>query len=217
MPHHLGRLKIVTRRKDGQCRYKHCPVPDHALTPGEKTMVLTKMGNIPGKSVIFYKAYHPDCFGHWVLWMCEQTLISKSGRRKMELPDDAKEERAKLVRERARILRAIRYEVSGDELTRKVERITEVDRLINETGYPVLRYKGRRGGALVGFDKFIEGVKDKYGAEIRVPKSIWDEAKEMGMEPEFREAMDSWHQQDVEKTQSTDAETAIEDSEEQEE
>ena len=115
---HLGRLKIVTRRKEGKCRYKHCPY-DHKLEPGKKVLILTKLGKIEGRTTIFYKAYHPDCFGLWALWMIDNTPISKDGRKSMELKTDIAKVRAKLVRERARILRAIRTIELGEKLDKK--------------------------------------------------------------------------------------------------
>ncbi|KKN47216.1 hypothetical protein LCGC14_0665050 [marine sediment metagenome] len=200
MVKHLGRLKIVTRRKEGQCRYKYCP-KDRKLNPGDKVLILTKLGKIGTRTTIFYKAYHPDCFGLWALWMIDQTPISKDGRKSMELDSDAAKVRANLVRERARILRDIRTIESGDRLDRRIARLTEVDRLIGETGYPVLHYKGRKSAVLIEFEKFIQAVKDRYLSELRVPKKVFDQAKEMGMEGEFRDEMDIWHREEIVKVQ----------------
>ena len=90
------------------------------------------MGSIGGRPTIFYKSYHPECFGHWALWMVEQTPTSKDGRRRMDIDPKLKEERAKLVRERARVLRAIRH-ATPDNLESKVERIGELDKLIADS------------------------------------------------------------------------------------
>lgn len=206
---HLGRLKIVTRRKEGDCRYKYCT---KKLMPGQKVMILTKMGTIESRTTIYYKAFHPECFCLWVMWMIEQTPISKDGRRTMELDSDAKEARSKLVRERARILRAIRLERSGDVLTSRVERLGEVDRLIAETGYPVIQYTRRRGEPLIALEKVVKKVKSRWDSERKVPKSVWDAVREMGMEPEFKEAMDNWHKEDVSRSQKSDSEAVKEDS-----
>lgn len=193
---HLGRLKIVTRRKPGKCRYKHCP-KDHKLVPGDRTFILTKLGKIGERTTIFYKAYHPDCFTLWSLWMIEQTPASRDGRKTMVMEPDVAQARAKLVRERARILRVIRTIESGDRLDRHITRLTEVDRLIGETGYPVLHYKGRRSKVSVEFGKFVEAVKSRYGSEMRVPKKVFTQAREMGKEAEFRKAMDNWHDEEI--------------------
>ena len=200
---HLGRLRIVTRRKEGDCRYKYC---DRKLVPGQKVIVLTKMGTIEGRNTVYYKAFHPDCFCMWVVWMIEQTPTSKDGRRNMGLEPDAKKARAKLVRERARILRAIRYVESGDKLTDKITRLTEVDLAISETGYPVIQYAGRRSQHLIDLEKLIKEVKNRWDSERKVPKRVWDRVREMGMEPEFKEAMDNWHKEDVSKSQKSDTE-----------
>jgi len=198
---HLGRLRVVTRRKEGRCRYKHCE-KDNKLVPGDQTLVLTKMGIISGKATIYYKAYHPECFGPWVMWTCEQIPASRDGRKNMELSEEDKLSRLKLVRERARILRAIRKVTSGEKLSEKVERITELDTLINATGYPVMHYTGRRSQALVSFEKFVKEVKSRYKSEIRVPRSIWDKAIDMGMESKFRTEMDRWHREEIERSSS---------------
>ncbi len=209
---HLGRLRVVTRRKEGRCRYKHCE-KDNKLVPGDQTLVLTKMGNISGKPTIYYKAYHTECFSPWLLWTCEQIPASKDGRKRMGLSEEDKTARLKLVRERARILRALRT-VTADRLAGKVERISELDLLITNTGYPVIHYTGRRSSALVAFGKFVKSVRDKYKSERRVPASLFTRAKEMGMESEFRAAMDEWHKEETERASSgKDYESQEEDEE----
>ncbi len=216
MVKHLGRLKIVTRRKEGQCRYKFCP-KDRKLLPGDKVFILTKLGKIGDRTTIFYKAYHPDCFTLWCLWMMEQTPASKDGRKTMTLDSDVKVQRAKLVRERARILRAVRNIDSGDRLDRRIARLTEVDRLIGETGFPVLHYKGRKSSVDIEFKKFVDGVKSRYGSEMRVPKKVFNQAHDMGMEVQFKEAMDDWHDEEIErmKKQPLHMEDAMTDQEDQ--
>ena len=212
---HLGRLRVVTRRKEGRCRYKHCK-KDNKLAPGDQVIVLTKLGVIGGKPTIYYKAYHPECFSPWLQWMVEQIPPSKDGRKTMGLSEGDKSARLKLVRERARILRALRTVSSGEVLTSKVERITKLDKLISETGYPVMHYTGRRSKSLVDFEKFIREVKTRYKSEIRVPKSAWDEAIAMGMEAEFRMEMDKWHSKDIAMSQSgQDYESSEEDKEDE--
>ena len=132
----------------------------------------------------------------------------------MDMDVELKENRAKLVRERARILRALRTVSSGEVLTSKVERITKLDKLISETGYPVMHYTGRRSKSLIDFEKFIREVKTRYKSEIRVPKSAWDEAIAMGMEAEFRVEM--WHSKDIAMSQSgQDYESSEEDKEDE--
>lgn len=211
---HLGRLKVVTRRKDGKCRYKHCE-KDHKLVPGDRTLVLTKMGVISGKPTIYYKAYHPECFGPWVLWMCEQVPASRDGRKTMELSNEDKLVRLKLVRERARILRALRT-VTAEVLPAKVERITELDKLISKTGYPVMHYTGRKSKSSLDLESFIKEVKEKYGTARRVPVSMWERAKELGLESQFSTAMNEWYKEGVSKSSSgQDYESQEEDKEEE--
>ncbi len=195
---HLGRLKIVTRRKEGECRYKHCD-KDHKLVPGEKVLILTKLGKIGTRTTVFYKAYHPDCFGLWAMWMIDQTPISKDGRKAMTLEPDAAKVRAKLVRERARILRSLRTIETGERLDKKIRRITEVDRLIGETGYPVIHYKGRRSIPMIEFEKFLVEVKERFESERRVPKSIWEKVRELGMESEFASEMAKWRKEETQQ------------------
>lgn len=209
---HLGRLKLVVRRKDGKCRYKFCP-HDNIVRKGEKVFLVTKQGHIPGRTVIFYKAFHKDCFATWALYVWETQEPRSDGRPLMDLTPEKKSERAKLVRTRARLLRRLRT-VKEDELDRIVEHIATVDQRIKDTGYPVMVYAGRRSEVLVAFEKFVKSVRDKYKSERRVPASLFARAKEMGMESEFRAEMDKWRQEEIERLQSgEDFESAEEDKE----
>lgn len=199
---HLGRLKLVIRRKKGKCVYKHCPKGNIVL-PGDKVFLLTKMGSIPTrtKMVIFYKAFHRDCFLKWADWVWENQTPERDGRPSMKLDSEVKTKRAKLVRERARLLRALRTATSKN-LEPMVERIAEVDKLISATGYPVMRFKGRRSQSVVDFGKFVKEVKDRYLSEMRVPRSAWDQAASMGQSQEFREEMEKWRKESQENIQS---------------
>lgn len=209
---HLGRLRLVVRRKEGTCKYKFCP-QDHTVRKGEKVFVVTKQGHIPGRTVIFYKAFHEDCFLLWATYMYKTQEPRSDGRPLMDLPPEKKSERAKLVRTRSRLLRRLRT-VKGDDLDRIVEHIATVDQQIKDTGYPVMVYAGRRSQVLVTFEKFVKSIKDRYKVERRVPASLFARAKEMGMEAEFREEMDKWHQEEIERLQSgEDFESAEEDKE----
>lgn len=192
---HLGRLKLVVRRIKGQCRYKNCP-HDNIVLPGDKVFLLTKMGSLPNRpQAIFYKAFHKDCFLGWANWIWENQTPERDGRPAMDLKPEDKQRRAKLVRERARITRSLRR-ATADNLESKVERIAELDTLIAATGFPVIRYAGRRSKVVVDFGKFLKEVKDKYGSEMRVPKSVWTEAEEMGMVIRFEMEMNKWRQEE---------------------
>lgn len=213
---HLGRLRLVVRRKEGKCKYKFCP-KDHIVKKGEKVFLVTKLGNIPGRTVIFYKAFHRDCFSPWALYMHDTLDPEGDGRPKMELSEEGKKTRAKLVRTRSRLLRRLRTVTEGETLNRIVEHIATVDQQIKDTGYPVSVYAGRRSSALVAFEKFVKSVRGRYKSERRVPRSLYARAKEMGMEPEFRAEMDKWREEEIEHTQSGgDFETQEEDREEDE-
>ena len=200
---HLGRLKMVVRRKKGKCVYKYCD-KDNTVLPGDKVFLVTKMGGIPGRAgpVIFYKAFHRDCFGHWALFCWDTIELNSDGRPKMDLPDKEFNDRTKLVRERSRILRGIRTIESGDRLDKRIARLTEVDRLIGETGYPILHYKGRRSKSMIEFEKFIEEEKEQYGTEMRVPKKVFDQAKDTGMEAEFKSEMNKWRKEETQQVTS---------------
>ena len=208
---HLGRLKIVTRRKDGTCRYKKCPNTNNRIKSGEKVLILTKMGSVEGKSTIFYKTFHPRCFGRWSLWMCEQTPTSRDGRKSMDMDSELKEQRAKMVRERARILRSLRYSTT-DNLESKVERISELDKDITATGYPIIQYKNRRSVPEIEFEKFLKEVKGKYQTEMRVPRKVYDQARDMGEVDRFTESMEQWRQERIKSTQRQHFEDKQEDA-----
>ena len=211
---HLGRLRLVVRRKPGKCVYKHCP-KDHIVKKGEKVFVVTKQGNIPGRTVIFYKAFHKDCFGPWALYMFSTQSPERDGRPPIDLSPEDKIERDKLVRTRSRLLRRLRTVTEGDTLNRIVEHIATVDQQIKDTGHPVIVYTGRRSSTLVAFEKFVKSVRARYKSERRVPKSLYDRAKELGMESEFRAEMDKWRQEEIERARSgEDFESQEEDKEE---
>ena len=212
---HLGRLRLVVRRKEGKCKYKYC-TQNNIVTKGEKVFLVTKQGHIPGRTVIFYKAFHKDCFVLWALYMHETMDPEGDGRPQMGLSQEDKRARAKLVRTRSRLLRRIRTTTQGDKLDSLVSHIALVDLEIKETGYPVAHYQGRRSQTLVNFSKLIKELKVKYGSEVRVPKSAWDEAIAMGMEAEFRVEMDKWHSKDIAMSQSgQDYESSEEDKEDE--
>lgn len=200
---HLGRLKLVVRRKRGKCVYKHCP-KSQTVMPGDKVFILTKMGSLPTRTgpVVFYKAFHRECFPKWADWVYENQTPQRDGRPTMDLDPKVKEHRAKLVRERARILRSLRR-ATTDNLESKAERIGELDKLIAATGYPIVKYKGRRSRVIVDLDKFVKEVKAKYGSEMRVPRSIFDKAINMGVEGAFRLEMDKWRQDEHERARSS--------------
>ncbi len=191
---HLGRLRVVTRRKEGRCSFKYCE-KENKVTPGEQVLVLTRAGQINDRMTIFYKAYHPECFGPWVMWRCSQIPPSKDGRKVMGLEPEAKQARRKLVETRARLLRQLRVVTSGDKLTKMIERITALDESIRATGYPVIPYAGRKGVTLVSFDKFVAKVKEHYGHPLRVGQDMHEEAKRMGMGKQFDQAMREWEEE----------------------
>lgn len=191
---HLGRLKIVTRRKLGQCRYPLCP-KDRVLSPGEQTIVVTKritMGGNP--NAIAYKAFHPDpCFGAWATWTAAQIPESRSGRKIMDISPEQKEERDHIVRTRARLLRRLREVKSPTKLDELVARIAGLDAELKEMGLPVIPYRGRRSAAEVDLGKLIKEAKEKHESPQRVPREMWKRAKALGMEQQFSDAMDQWY------------------------
>ena len=208
---HLGRLRLVIRRKKGRCVYKYCP-KNNILRKGTKVFVVTKLGMISGRQTIFYKAFHRDCFGPWALYSWDTHDPNRDGRPSMSISGEDRDRRALLVRTRARLLRRLREVTTGKELDPLVVRIAEVDKDIEATGYPLLYHKGRRSKAEVEFDKFIGEVKDKYKSEMRVPKEVWDEAELMGFGTKFNEEMGKWRKEDL--TGDTSTETQTEDMEE---
>lgn len=195
MVEHLGRLKVVTRRKEGRCQFKFCP-QDNKIQPGQQAIMLTRQGMAGDRKVIFARLWHPKpCFQEWIGWTVDRIPPNKGGRRTMELDDETKSKRAKLVRERARYLRRLRITKSGDTLDRAVARIQQLDAEIAETGYPVIPYKGRQSQADIDFRHLVETTKSSYRHPRRVPVAVWEKARGLGMEPQFNEAMDNWQQE----------------------
>lgn len=170
MATHLGRLRIVTRRKEGKCTYLHCP-KERKLLPGEQTFILSIKGMAGKVSTIFYKPYHIECFGPWAVWRASKVPVSKDGRKEMTLSPEDKMARLKLTRTRSRLLRELRGVKTGERLNRLVERIQALDLEIQETGYPVSPYKGRRSKNELIYVKFIREIKEHYGSWRAAPKA----------------------------------------------
>lgn len=218
MPVHLGRIRVITRRKEGKCTHKNCP-EDKRVAPGQQVVVLSKGGRVNDKPMVFYKLFHTYCFGPWLEWRCGEIPVSKSGRKVMELSSEDKAHRAKLIRTRARLTRNLRRERNPDKLTVLVERITDLDSLIRDTGYPVLSYQGRRSEVTLRYNKFLQDVKAFYQHPLRVPPDMFEQARNIGKEDEFRKDMDRW-QEEVDRVvkerteQYPDSETGEEDKEE---
>jgi hypothetical protein len=217
MPRHLGRLKIVTKRKEGTCNYALCEVnKDRKVLPGEKVFILTKQGMIGTRTTIFYKQYHETCFVAWAMWTFNKTPLSKDGRIGMkDLPSKDKQERQRLVRNKAQLLRDLRT-TSGDKLLKLTDRIHELDKKIGKTGYPVLQYRGRKSESKLAYDKFWQEVKDHYQHPLRVPKAKSEEAERLGMGEQFSKDMKEWfleRQQATIERQGKDYEAGKEDGE----
>ena len=193
---HLGRLKMVVRRKEGRCVYKHCKKGGRVM-PREKVFLLTKMGTLPGRAhpVVFYKAFHQKCFALWSKFVWETQTPAKDGRQAMNLSIENKDIRLKLVRERARVLRQIRQTTNPDKLTTKVGRIANIDREIEATGYPVLKYQGRRSMTTIKLEKFVQEVKDHYKNPISVGRDMYEIAEKNGYGKEFDDAMRKWDEE----------------------
>lgn len=196
MVRHLGRLKIVTKRKEGTCNYKFCSdvMPDNngKTLPGEKVFLLTKQGLIGARTAIFYKQYHMTCFVAWAMWTFGQTPISKDGRIGMgDISPEDKQVRQRLVRRKAQLLRDLRT-VSPDKLGDVVDRVAELDKQIIATGYPVLQYRGRRSKSKINYERFVQEVKDFYKAPQRVHHDMYEAARKIGMEDQFKKDMDEW-------------------------
>ncbi len=200
MVEHLGRLKVVTRRKDGKCSYKYCEKAN-IIRPREQVVLLTKSGQISGRLTIFYKAYHPNCFGLWLLWKIEQIPLSKDGRRVMDLSPEIKEDRALLIRTRARLIRSLRGVKTGDKLDKLVERISGLDNQIRETGYPAIPYKGRKSKMDTVYEDFLKRVKERYKDPRRITRQIREEFVKMGMEERFNHDLNAWYKEKVKKAQ----------------
>lgn len=218
---HLGRLKIVTKRKEVACTYKFCSDVvegnNGRILPGEKVFLLTKMGQIGTRTTIFGKYFHMTCFVAWAMWRYEQTPVSKDGRIGMQdiSPED-KQTRQRLVRNRAQLLRNLRT-VSAENLGGLTERIAELDKQITATGHPILQYRGRKSRTKAIYEKFVQDVKRHYQHPLRVSKDMYAEAEKIGMLEPFRKDMDTWLDECNARTierQGKDFETSQEDKEE---
>lgn len=212
---HLGRLKVVTRRKDGTCNYKYCDRQDSKVSPGEKVFIVTKMGRIGIRTVIFYKTYHRECFGPWAIWTLDQVAISRDGRKGMALDHEKKIARQKLITTRARLLRNLRT-TTGERLSGITDRIADLDKQITATGYPILQYRGRKSDSKTAYSKFWQEVKDHYQHPLRVPHTKSEEAARMGMSEQFTKDMREWSDERTKATierQGKDYEARKEDGE----
>lgn len=213
----LGRLTVLTRKKDGKCTYPHCP-QDRKLVPGQQAVVLSIAGRIKDQRVIFWKLFHPECVGPWIMWKCEQIPASKNGRKAMTLTPEAKEARQLLVRTRARLIRSLRKVQKPEKLDGLIGRILVLDKEIGETGYPAIPYKGRKSKMDTRYEIFLRQVKDRYGDPRRVPRSVRKEFVEMGMEERFNRDLNTWYEEKAAATiesQGSDYETEQEDKEEE--
>ena len=213
----LGRLTVLTRRKEGKCTFPHCP-QDREVKPGQQAVVLSVAGRINDNRVIFWKLYHPECFGPWLLWKCEQVPASKNGRKVMELAPEAKEARQQLVRTRARLIRSLRVVKTPEKLDTLVIRISGLDGQIRDTGYPAIPFKGRRSRMDTRYEKFLSEVKERYKDPRRVPKRVRNEFTKMGMEERFNRDMNTWYDENVataQEAQGSDWETEHTDEEDE--
>jgi hypothetical protein len=222
MVKHLGRLKIVTKYKEGACNYKYCTVHESEpgkvgrVLPGEKAFLLTRMGKIGTRTTIFYKTYHMKCFTEWAMWVFEQTPFERRGRKVMDLSPEDKQARGKLITTRARILRNLRT-ANAENIGRLIERIAEIDKQIIATGYPVLQFRGRRSKTKMTYDRFVQDVKNHYKHPLRVSKDMYTEAEKIGMLEQFRKDMEAWLDERNAETvarQGEDFEASQEDKEE---
>ncbi len=217
---HLGRLKIVTKRKECACTYKFCSDthPDNygRILPGEKVFLLTKMGMIGTRTTIFGKYYHMNCFIAWAMYTYEKTPVSKDGRIGMQdLSPEGKQARQRLVRQKAQLLRDLRT-VTSEKLGKITDRIAELDKQITATGYPQLQYRGRKSDSKTEYSKFWQEVKDRYQHPLRVPRDRSEDAARMGMGEQFTKDMREWHDERTKATierQGKDYETSQEDRE----
>ena len=220
MVKHLGRLKMVTKRKESDCNYKFCsdtiPGNNGRILPGENVFLLTKMGQIGTRTTIFGKYYHKVCFAAWAMYTIDQMPTSKDGRIGMQdLHPEGKKARQRLVRQKAQLLRNLRT-ISPDKLKKTTDRIQELDREIAGTGYPVLQYQGRRSDSKAAYNRFWEEVKDRYQHPLRVPRTKSEEAARLGMGEQFTKDMKEWNDERNRATierQGKDFETAREDKE----
>lgn len=219
---HLGRLKIVTKRKEVACTYKFCSDVvegnNGRILPGEKVFLLTKMGQIGTRTTIFGKYFHMTCFVAWAMWRYEQTPMSKDGRIGMQdISTEDKQARQRLVRNRAQLLRNLRT-VSGERLTRTVDRIAELDKEITATGHPILQYRGRKSKTKMTYERFVQDVKEHYKHPLRVGRDMYAEAEKIGMLEHFKKDMDTWLDEcnaRVIERQGEDFEASQEDKEEE--
>lgn len=71
---------------------------------------------------------------------------------------------------------------------------------------------------MLTLDKFVKEVKEKHLHPRRVPVAMWEKARELGVEYDFNEAMETWFKEATAKTiarQGQDFEAKQEDKEEE--
>lgn len=182
MVKHLGRIKVVVRRKSGECGYGAC-THNREIVPGDKVFLLTKAGSLPGKPfVIFSKVYHRDCFGPYMLDRFDKLEMQDGGRPSMTLDSVMHNKRKNWLHDRAKLIRQLKLIQDPDQLTRIIRKIDKINTNIENTGYPISGY-GRRSQNDILFGRFIHTMKKKWEAptdiKVRLETQVRWAVKEM--------------------------------------
>ena len=172
MVKHLGRLKVVVRRKDGECGYPDCS-KDRKIVPGDKVFLLTRGGSLPNRPfVIFQSIFHRDCFGPYVLYRFDKLEMVPTGRPPViQLDPVIKNRRKNWLHERSKLIRSLKNIQQTDQLSRVIGQIDRINKKVEATGYPISGY-GRRSKNDVLFGKFIKLMKKRWAAPSDIKRRL---------------------------------------------
>lgn len=172
MVKHFGRLKLVVRRKSGECGYGDCP-ENREIEPGDRVFILSKAGSLPGRPfVIFHHIYHLDCLGPYASNRARKMEIADGGRPSIIKLDKAtKTKRKNWLHERSKLIRSLKNIQESEQLGRIIGKIDRISKQIEATGYPISEY-GRRSKNDLNFDKFVSMMKERWTAPTDIKRRL---------------------------------------------
>ncbi len=168
----IGRVKLIVRKKEGECGYPPCP-RKRKIEPGDKVFLVSRGGTLPDKSfAIFYTIFHKKCIGMWMEWKYDNTAMQDGGRPKSELDIETKRLRKSRVHERAKLIRQLRVNQDPLRVEKIIGRIQLLADKINDTGVPIQKYTGRRSSNDLKFDKFVHQMKDRWNSPTDIKRRL---------------------------------------------
>lgn len=177
MVKHLGRLKVVVRRKQGKCGYPNC-IRNREIEPGDKVFLLTKGGSLPDKPfVIFQTVFHRDCFSPYILYRFDELKMKDGGRPSIiQLDKATKTKRKNWLHERSKLIRQLKNIQDSEQLSRLISKIEKISSNIENTGYSIGKY-GRRSKNDKDFNTFVKMMKERWSAPTDIKRRLESQVK----------------------------------------